>query len=112
MATASSSVSTAPIDPLQPRMNLWSPPRPLSDPGTAASDIQLPGFRELGALLDEAEARLRLGTHEAVHRRLGRRLVVEHLDPEQGALPRVHGGLLQLRGHHFAEALEAADLDL
>ena len=31
---------------------------------------------------------------------------------EQGALPRVHGGFLELRRHHLAEALEAADLDL
>ena len=35
-----------------------------------------------------------------------------HLDPQQRALPRVHRGFLELRGHHLAQALEAADLDL
>jgi hypothetical protein len=31
---------------------------------------------------------------------------------EHGALGRVHRGFLQLGRHHFAEALEAADIDL
>jgi addiction module HigA family antidote len=31
---------------------------------------------------------------------------------EHGALGRVHRGFLQLRRHHFAEVLEAADIDL
>src|SRR5262245_52536599 len=89
-----------------------SPPHPSCDMETPRLDIQLPGFGELGALLDEAEARFGFGAHQAVDGGSGRRFIVEHLDPEQGALPRVHGGFLELRGHHFAEALEATDLDL
>ena len=38
--------------------------------------------------------------------------VLDQHDLQQRALPRVHGGFLELRRHHLAEALEAADLDL
>ena len=68
---------------------------------------------EFGALLDEAEARFGLGAHQRVDRVLGAASIAsDHVDPEQRALPRVHGGFLELRGHHLAQALEAADLDL
>ena len=71
----------------------------------------LPG--ELRPLLDELEARLRLRPHQPLDRR--RRLlalVVDQHDPQQRALAPVHGGLLELRRHHLAEPLEAADFDL
>ena len=66
---------------------------------------------ELGAFLDEAEALLGLVAHQAVDGVAGR-LLLDDLDPEERALRRVHGGFLELAGHHLAEALEAADLDL
>ena len=67
---------------------------------------------ELGALLDEIEARFGLGAHQPLDGFFGSFMVVGNkLHPKQHALVRVHGGFFKLRRHHFAEPLEAADLD-
>src|SRR5580700_5888234 len=68
---------------------------------------------ELGAFLDEIETCFGLGAHQPFDRFFRGLLVFgDELDPKQHALFRVHGGFFQLRRHHLAEALEAADLDL
>ena len=61
----------------------------------------------------KAEAGLGLVAHQPLDRvaRIGRSSAVDD-DLQKRALPRVHGGFLELRGHHLAQALEAADLDL
>src|SRR5215204_1857508 len=81
--------------------------------GRRALDIQRFLVRERRALLDEGEAGFGLVAHQALDGVAGLgALVMEHRHPQQRALPRVHGGLLELRRRHLAEALEAADLDL
>ena len=52
-------------------------------------------------------------SRRALHRplRIGAVFGDEH-ELEQGALLRIHGGFLELRRHHLAEALEAADFDI
>ena len=75
------------------------------------SDIQVVG--EGGAVLDEAEARLGLRSHQRVDRFAdGGAVAVADLDAQQRALLGIHRRLFELRGVHLAEALEAADVDL
>jgi hypothetical protein len=68
--------------------------------------------RELGVVLDEAEAGVGLLAHQPFDQILDIVLALGDGDAGQGALLRIHGGLLQLGGHHLAQALEAADLGL
>ena len=74
------------------------------------SNIQL--CRKLGPVLNKAEARFGLDAHQVVNGFLRRRdVVMGDLDPQHGALFRVHGGFLELRRVHFAKAFEAANVD-
>src|SRR5215212_5366919 len=79
----------------------------------AASDVELRLVRERRALLDEDEAGFRLVAHEALDRvaRVGPLVGLDH-DLQERALPRIHGGFLELGRQHLAETLEAPDLDL
>ena len=77
------------------------------------SHVQRRLVGELGALLDEVEARFGFGAHQPLDGFFGVLAVVgDQHDAQQRALPRVHGGFLELRRHHLAQALEAADFDL
>src|SRR4029077_21289653 len=68
---------------------------------------------ELRLLLDEIEARLGLGAHQAFYGPRGWCDLFVHQDhAKESALTGIHGGFFELRGHHLAEALEAADFDL
>src|SRR4029077_2392495 len=68
---------------------------------------------EFGLLLDEIEARLRLGAHQAFYGPRGWfDLFLQQDHAKESALTGIHGGFFELRGHHLAEALEAADFDL
>ncbi len=62
-----------------------------------------------GAFLDEPETRFGLGAHERVHRGTCRFGVLDHLDAQESAVGRIHGGFLELLRQHFAKTLEAAD---
>jgi len=68
---------------------------------------------KLRPLLNKLKPRFRLVAHQPLDRFIGVLAVAfHHRDLKQGALLRVHGGFLQLRRHHLAEPLEAADFDL
>src|SRR5690606_11714101 len=67
--------------------------------------------------LNARHAQFRLTAHQALHEAAGlvrtgtvRTILQGH--PKQGAPCRVHGRFPQLTGRHFAQALEAADIDL
>src|ERR1700690_2768595 len=74
----------------------------------SSSDIEEPHF--FGVLFDELAARFDLVAHEHGEDFVDR-LRVFHGDELQGAAHGVHGGLPELVGVHFAEALEALQLD-
>src|SRR5690606_22588424 len=73
------------------------------------SDVEV--VSELGALLDEAETRIGLVAHQVLDRPAGVG-VLDDGDAQERAPGGVHGGFPELRWHHLAKALEAADLDL
>ena len=80
---------------------------------TACLNVERRLVGEFGAFLDEFETRFGLGAHQPLDGLFGVLAVVgDQRDPKQRALLRVHGGFLELRRHHLAEPLEAADLDL
>src|SRR5262249_52989710 len=68
--------------------------------------------RELRVLLDEFEAQLGLAAHQGLDQAFDLSLGLRQRHACERALLRVHGGLLELSGHHLAQALEAADLGL
>ena len=69
-------------------------------------------MRELRIVLDEAEAGVGLLAHQPLDQVLDVVLGFRDGDAGEGALLRIHGGLLELGGHHLAETLEPADLGL
>ncbi len=76
-------------------------------------NIQRRLVRELRTLLDKLEPQFRLGAHQPLDRLFGVLAVVgDERDAKQRAPLRVHGGFLELRGHHLAEPLEAAHVHL
>src|SRR5262249_17779598 len=85
----------------------------LTPRGAPRSHVQRRLVAEFGALLDALETRLGLGAHQPFDRfGGGLPVVVDHLDTQQRAPSRVHGGFLELIGHHLTQPLEAADLDI
>ena len=74
---------------------------------------------KLGVLLDILEAQLRLFPHQLLDQLRGLAglgdvfvgMPRRYGDAKQGPGLRIHGRFLQLPGRHFAQALEAADVD-
>src|SRR5271168_4822719 len=70
-------------------------------------------FCEFGILLDELEAQFRLLAHQLFEQAFGRLDVfARDVNLQQGAMARPHGGFLELRRHHFTQALEARHVHL
>src|SRR6476646_1160723 len=73
----------------------------LRAPQDSALHVQQLFLSELCVLLNELEARFGLGAHQSldgVRSALSR--IFRESDTQQQALRRVHGGFLELRGHH------------
>ena len=64
------------------------------------------------ALLNEREPRLRLGPHQPLDHARRRAAILRKRHAQQAPRRRAHRCLLELRGHHLAQALEPPDLYL
>ena len=81
-------------------------------PSDVGSNVQQIVAGELRLVGNEGKAGFGLGAHQPLDR-IGRAVAIvgQQHHAQQRAPGRIHGGFLELRRHHLAEAFEAADLD-